>query len=116
MRFLNVSPIVLLILFILFLGYMLIFPVWGYRAGSKRTIGGAGGLLLGLFFNLLGILIVYCTNKTSQQPIYNFKSQSTADSKSQSAADELQKYKQLLDSGAITEAEYNAQKAKILSS
>ena len=31
-----------------------------------------------------------------------------------SAADELLKFKQLLDMGAITEAEYNAKKAQLL--
>ncbi len=32
----------------------------------------------------------------------------------QSVADELLKFKSLLDAGAITEDEYNAQKAKLL--
>ena len=88
--------------------FFVIFPIWGYRAGSKRAIGPIGGLLLGLFFNIVGILVVYCSNPVEQNqfPVFG----------SPSPADELQKYKQLLDSGAITEAEYNAQKAKILNS
>lgn len=98
------APEIILILTALLL--LLIFPVWGYRAGSKRTIGGAGGLLLGVFFNLLGVAIVYCTSKIDEKKLYNFPGHSPAD--------DLQKYKQLLESGAITEAEYNIQKSKIL--
>jgi len=86
-------------------GIYAIFPVWGYIAGSERSIGGAGSLLLGLFFSLLGIIIVYCTRRIDY-PLNPFSMRSTAD--------ELAKYKQLLDSGAITEAEYQLQKAKLL--
>jgi hypothetical protein len=102
------EPWHIIILLFFIVPFAIIFPIWGYRAGSKRTIGAAGGLLLGLFFNFIGIIIVYCTNPVEQNPFRNFPAQSVAD--------ELQKYKQLFDSGAITEAEYNAQKAKILNS
>jgi len=97
-----------IILIIIALGLLLLFPIWGYNAGSKRTVGPVGGLFLGLFLGLIGIIIVYCTNSVDEpRPFYP---------PSQSAADELQKYKQLFDSGAITEAEYNTQKARILNS
>lgn len=82
--------------------------IWGYSAGSTRTIGSTGGLLLGLFLGFLGVLIVYCTGKIQPAQLYHLQNQSKAD--------ELKKYKQLLDSGAITETEYNVQKAKILNS
>lgn len=87
--------------------FYLVFPIWGYREGSKRTIGATLGLLLGVFLGLIGIIIVYCTPKVKEQPFPGFQSPSKAD--------ELQKYKQLLDSGAITEEEYQTQKARILS-
>jgi hypothetical protein len=86
----------------------LIPAIWGYNAGSARTIGSVGGLLLGLFFSILGVIIVYCTRRIDEKPFYGFPNQSPAD--------ELQKYKQLLDSGAITENEYNVQKGRILNS
>jgi hypothetical protein len=101
------APEIILII-IAFGGMWFIPAIWGYNAGSKRTIGSAGGLLLGLFFSLLGVIIVYCTRRIDEKQFYNFPNQSPAD--------ELQKYKQLLDSGAITENEYNVQKARILNS
>jgi len=79
------------------------FTSWGYQAGKKRTIGAIGGLLLGFFLSFVGIIIVYCTKRI---PVSNFGSLS--------AADELKKYKELLDDGAITESEYNIQKERIL--
>jgi len=63
-------------------------------------------LLLGLFLGFIGIIIIYCMPKIEEQQYHNFFAQSPAD--------EIQKYKQLMDSGAITEEEYNIQKAKIL--
>jgi hypothetical protein len=87
---------------------MIIFPVWGYKAGSNRTIGPTAGLVLGLFLNWIGIIIVYCTPRINEQKLYNFPNQSSAD--------ELKKYKELLDSGTITETEYQIQKARILNS
>ncbi|WP_426669333.1 SHOCT domain-containing protein [Mucilaginibacter sp. McL0603] len=100
------APEIILILIVL--GLFALFPVWGYRAGSKRTVGPVGGLLLGLFLGLIGIIIIYCTGTTKvyDPNLYNYQDQSTAD--------ELQKYKQLFDSGAITEAEYNVQKGRLL--
>ncbi|CAN5493727.1 hypothetical protein BH09BAC6_BH09BAC6_21880 [soil metagenome] len=96
-----------IILIFIALTIVLLPAVWGYNAGSKRTIGATGGLLLGLFLSLFGVLIVYCTNRVDIPFNYNnFSNLSTAD--------ELQKFKQLLDSGAITEAEYNQKKAQIL--
>ena len=98
------APEIILILIVF--GGWFGFAAWGYYAGAKRTIGSTAGLLLGLVLGLIGILIVYCTRKIEDQQFYSFPPMS--------AADELQKYKQLLDSGAITEAEYNYKKSQIL--
>ncbi|WP_121808619.1 SHOCT domain-containing protein [Mucilaginibacter kameinonensis] len=100
----------IILIFVAFasLGSIIIFPIWGYNAGGKRTIGAIPGLLLGFFLNFIGIIIVYCTPKVESKNFYTFPPKSSAD--------ELQKFKQLLDSGAITESEYNAQKSRILNS
>jgi len=97
-----------IILIIIALGILVLPAVWAYKEGSKRTIGPGVGLLLGLLFSFLGVLIVYCTKRLDEPNYYNFPPISSAD--------ELQKYKQLLDSGAINEQEYNIQKARILKS
>jgi len=83
-----------------------LFAIWGFIAGSKRSVGGVGGLLLGLCLNIIGIIIIYLTKKIDKNAHINLKSLS--------AIDELKKYKELLDSGAITEQEYNVQKERIL--
>ncbi|PTQ93596.1 putative oligomerization/nucleic acid binding protein [Mucilaginibacter yixingensis] len=80
-----------------FLITVVIPSIWGYKVGAQRSIGAIVGLLLGFFLSYIGIIIVYLMP-----------------SKLNSAADELQKYKQLLDSGAITEQEYQDQKTRIL--
>jgi uncharacterized protein YqgC (DUF456 family) len=46
--------------------YLLIsvlFAVWGYKAGAKRRVGAILGLLLGFFFSLVGIIIIYLVGK-----------------------------------------------------
>ncbi|OKS89059.1 SHOCT domain-containing protein [Mucilaginibacter polytrichastri] len=83
----------------------LLFALWGYNAGKERNIGSTTGLLLGLFLGFIGVIIVYCSRKIIyEQPFYT----------NESTADQLKKYKDLLDSGAITESEYNIQKGKLL--
>ncbi|MFI5163227.1 MAG: SHOCT domain-containing protein [Sphingobacteriales bacterium] len=91
---------------LVFLFYLVICLVWGYVEGSKRTIGSTAGVLLGLFLGIIGIIIIYCSSKVNKLQIDNLPFMSNAD--------ELNKYKQLLDSGAITETEYNIQKEKLL--
>jgi len=94
-------------MFIIFIFFSCIpLAIWGYRAGDKRKIGSTWGMLLGLFLNFIGIMIVYCSHD-AEKPL-SFKVELMAD--------QLKKFKDLLDSGAITETEYNIQKAKILNS
>jgi hypothetical protein len=83
----------------------ILFTVWGYNAGANRKIGSTGGLFLGLFLGIIGVIIILCSSRIEyQQPFYT----------NETAADQLKKYKELLDSGAITETEYNIQKGKLL--
>lgn len=100
--------ILIIVAFGLMAGFAIVFPIWGYRAGAKRTIGAVPGLFLALFLNFIGLIIIYCSPKIQDKNPFAFPPQSSAD--------ELQKFKQLLDSGAITEAEFNNQKARILNS
>jgi hypothetical protein len=73
--------------------------------GSYRKIGAFAGFLLGLFLNIIGLIIVICLSPKDVQPfVYS----------NESIPDQLKKYKELLDSGAITEAEYNLQKSRLL--
>lgn len=85
--------------------YVGLFAFWGYKAGANRNIGSTAGLFLGLFLGFIGIIIVLCSNKIPYNTEYL---------QAQSIPEQLQKYKELLDSGAITEAEYNIQKGKLL--
>jgi hypothetical protein len=94
------EPQHIILLFFIIFGIPL--AIWGYRAGAKRKIGAQFGMILGL----VGILIVYCFDKIDKPKHHSLES----------VPDQLKKFKELLDSGAITEAEYNIQKAKILSS
>ncbi|WP_316817313.1 SHOCT domain-containing protein [Pedobacter nyackensis] len=90
---------ILLLLFIVL--FLVGVPFWGYKLGSVRTIGGGFGLLLALLLNLLGLLVVYLFPKIDNLVVAD-------------APEQLRKYKELLDSGAITEEEYQSQKARLL--
>jgi len=35
----------------------------GYRAGESRNMGGAGGVILVLLFNILGLVFIYLSPK-----------------------------------------------------
>ena len=74
------------------------------NVGAKRNIGATAGFFLGLFIGIFGLIIVLCSDK--KQDLSYFQSPSVPD--------QLKKYKDLLDSGAITEAEYNVQKDRLL--
>ena len=82
----------------------LAFPIISANVGAKRNIGATAGFFLGLFIGIFGLIIVLCSDK--KQDLSYFQSPSVPD--------QLKKYKDLLDSGAITEAEYNVQKDRLL--
>lgn len=92
-----------IIIFVIF-SHFFILGYLGYRLGKTRNIGSTAGMLLGLFFSLLGLLIVLLSSKKNV-PMQFFGS----------PAEELKKYKDLYDNGIISEVEFNQQKAKILS-
>ena len=95
--------LIIVITFLIFPLSPVAFAYWGYKEGGKRTIGASTGLVLGLLLSFVGIIIVYCANEAT---VPNFMIQSPAD--------ELKKYKDLLNDGAITQEEFNIQKNRIL--
>jgi len=78
----------------------IIFGIICANIGSNRQIGSTAGFFLGFFLGFIGLIIVLCS---ARKPI-SFES----------VPDQVRKYKELLDSGAITEAEYNLQKSRLL--
>ena len=81
------------------------FGIPGAIIGSNKKIGALGGFLLAFFLNIIGIIILICAkSKNVARPFITHES----------IPDQLKKYKDLLDAGAITEAEYNLQKSRLL--
>lgn len=77
----------------------------GAIIGSYKKIGALNGFLLGFLLNIIGVIIlIFLPGKDVYKAIYF----------SESIPDQLKKYKELLDSGVITEDEYNTQKSNLL--
>lgn len=72
--------------------------------GRNREVGATAGFFWGLFMGAIGLIIVLCSNKLTNEVYTQYES----------IPDQLKKYKDLLDSGAINEVEYNIQKGKLL--
>jgi hypothetical protein len=82
-----------------------VFGVVGAIIGYYKTIGPFPGFVLAFFLNIIGVIILVCLRpKTIQLPLAT----------NESIPDQLKKYKDLFDSGAITEDEYNVQKGRLL--
>lgn len=81
----------------------IVFPIIGYNMARKRTIGPIKGAVLGFFLGFAGLLIILLYPTIIEEQMHYF-----------SAADELEKFKKLLDEGAITQQEYDTQKAQLL--
>lgn len=75
----------------------------------NRKKGYNSGFSWGFFLGIIGIIVVAC------RPFNNANTNNrTIVTQQRSMADEIAKYKQLLDSGAITQEEYEAKKKQIL--
>lgn len=84
--------------------------------GAQRKIGAGAGFALGLFLSVIGLVIVLCSKSLDAEKrdllLANRLNQPVA--KTPVVSDEIAKYKNLLDTGAITQDEYDAQKTKLL--
>ena len=86
--------------------YIIICLIIGYIADGSNLGFWSGFLLSILLTPLVGFIIclLYPAKKDNKQPIIN----------APSLSDELQKLKNLKDSGHLTDSEYTAAKAKLL--
>ena len=112
--------------FILFAFLMLLFRIFGDLFGDKSIGGGTKTLwtLFIIFLPLLGILVYLIARGQGMAAREVAKIEAAQSAQADyirtvaggapSSADELAKAKQLLDSGAITQAEFDALKAKAL--
>ena len=82
--------------------------MWGAITKSiMKKKGYKSGFVWGFFLGIIGLIIVACYPNLNAQA-------NTIQSPQQTSIDELMKYKQLLDSGAITQEEYESKKKQIL--
>lgn len=87
-----------------------------YEAIKKRGYNKSTAqswFFVGFFFGIIGLLLTVTKPDLTAQKMYSENLQ-TNNTEPKSKADELKKFKELLDSGAITEEEYNQQKKKLL--
>jgi hypothetical protein len=116
----------ILIFFIWIAWFMLLFNIWAdiFRRHDISGLGKTGWLIFTLLVPFLGVFIYLITQHDSmtQRSLDQAKAQraqfddyvrETAGSGG-GAAEEIAKAKQLLDSGAITQAEFDAMKQKAL--
>jgi Short C-terminal domain/Phospholipase_D-nuclease N-terminal len=116
----------ILIFFIWIAWFMLLFNIWAdiFRRHDISGLGKTGWLIFTLLVPFLGVFIYLITQHDSmtQRSLDQAKAQraqfddyvrETASSGG-GAAEEIAKAKQLLDSGAITQAEFDAMKQKAL--
>ena len=113
------------LIFLWILWFMLLFRVWGdiFSRHDIHGLGKTGWLLFTIFLPFLGVFVYLITQNEqmtqraldraqAQQAQFDDYVRSTA--ASGGATGEIEKGKQLLDSGAITQAEFDALKQKAL--
>jgi hypothetical protein len=88
--------------------FWVLFSILLGNEGKQRKIGGATAFFCSLFFSpLIGLFVVLTSDKLQAE-------QPAQVGPPVSVADELLKLKSLHDAGALTAAEYDAQKARLL--
>lgn len=95
-----------------FAGILLWCIIWGFV--TKAIVKGKGyensgvWFWCGFFLGIIGVIVAACKPAVNVSPNYTPVQPQT------SSADELFKYKKLLEQGAITQEEYDAKKAQLL--
>lgn len=98
MRVLGISVGVLGFVFVILIA--LIFGYFAQKFGARKGYGDAACFAAGFFFGIVGLIVILLLPDKNNE--------------SKSAADELLGYKQLLDSGAITQEEFDEKKKELL--
>ena len=115
----------MVIFFVWILWFTLLFRVWGdiFRRHDLSGLGKTGWLIFTIVLPFLGVFIYLITQNEAmtQREIERAQAQRAefddyvrATSTSGNATAEIEKAKQLLDTGAITQAEFDAIKQKAL--
>ena len=82
---------------------------------KKKGYGFAGFYILGLFFFIIGLIVVLCLDdKNAQINRMTNAIHNSTQTQTPNIGDELKKYNELLQQGAITRAEYDSLKEKLL--
>ena len=89
----EISNIVLIVIL-----HSLVFGAACYFIGAQREIGPLAGAFLGIILGTIGLIIVLCSSRKQTLP-FNVQ---------------IQRYKDLFDSGTITENEYNHLKGRLI--
>lgn len=95
----------------LFVVYVLIFFLAAIPANiaGKKGYSVVGFYFFGLFFFIIALIVALCLGDKKQ-----FRNQQITNVNNISPADEIKKYKELLDQGAITEEEFQEKKRQLL--
>lgn len=94
--------------FLIFTVAMIYSLIWAYLSryiGLKKNI--YSGYVWGYFLGIIGFIVI-CALPGEREIVNNVNNQSLPN------IEEIKKYKELLDMGAITEEEYNDKKKKLL--
>ena len=99
--------------------YLIVGLVCGFVSKSiNENRGGEGGFWWGFLLGVIGIVVVAVRpmegNATNLNSYQNQAPINSAPVAKQNTADELKKYKELLDQGVITEEEYQTKKEQLL--
>ena len=79
----------------------------------KKGYGFIGFYILGIFFFFVALIVSLCLSDKKQQ-IAEIKQAFNSEKVTSSIADELKKYSELLEQGAISQEEFNAIKRKLM--
>lgn len=79
---------------------------------KKKGYSFAGFFIMGIFFFLLGLIVSLCLDDKTVQP--NDIIIQKPDNYNSSVADEIKKFKELMDNGVISSEEFEAKKKDLL--